>query len=206
MMLRLCQSVDVYGFGVKGLANQTTPFGYHYYKGFAARHTGDDVHCFDAEEELLMRMGEEGYLDFCTFNDSKEGDNWSCGCQHGNIEECRPPPSRYGLHVGSVGSIAVVSVEWAVTRLCDCTDAKATASQGRIVRRLMLSEQQRSQVNVIAQGGVAQDPGAGLKCTSLLGIVTASSAESSLSLAIPRESIDAGLNNESPQDLASPSM
>eukprot|EP00899_Mesostigma_viride_P007194 jgi/Mesvir1/16476/Mv10035-RA.1 len=71
MLLRLCDSVTIYGFGVKGMGARTragpgVTFNYHYYRGVGSRHVGDDVHSFDTEEELLEQMGREGYVTFCT--------------------------------------------------------------------------------------------------------------------------------------------
>jgi hypothetical protein len=80
---QLCDVVDVYGFGVKGMGNchncgfsksedqeegeRTQKFMYHYYKGTGSRHVGDDVHSFDTEEKVLSALGRDGYINICTY-------------------------------------------------------------------------------------------------------------------------------------------
>ena len=95
VLMNLCERLSVYGFGVKGIEGGPSSYPYHYYKGVGARKVGDDVHCFDAEEMLLKQLGREEKIEFCMYEDperSKDGarHNWGCGCQHDDVEECRP--------------------------------------------------------------------------------------------------------------------
>ena len=99
ILMRLCDKVTVYGFGVEGMGQKGLDFDYHYYKGTGSRHVGDDVHCFDNEEKVVRQMGQEGFVDFCGPTLPLDADaNWSCGCRHANVEECRPPPLPKWIH------------------------------------------------------------------------------------------------------------
>ena len=62
------------------------------------RKVGDPVHSFDAEELLLRQLGREGVLEFCVYRGPKNAtENWSCGCQREDKEECRPDPLPAGV-------------------------------------------------------------------------------------------------------------
>ena len=97
-LLGLCDRVSVYGFGVAPLDQGPQVYPYHYYKGVGMRKVGDPVHSFDAEELLLRQLGREGVLEFCVYRGPKNAtENWSCGCQREDKEECRPDPLPAGV-------------------------------------------------------------------------------------------------------------
>ena len=47
----MCEKVTVYGFGTGQVGGKDVA--YHYYKGYAARKFGTDVHPFDIENHLV---------------------------------------------------------------------------------------------------------------------------------------------------------
>ena len=92
-LMNLCDSVSVYGFGVKDIKDGPQNYPYHYYKGVGMRKVGDDVHSFDSEEMLLKQLGREDVIKFCMYRSPKnDTNNWACGCQYEDIEMCRPDP------------------------------------------------------------------------------------------------------------------
>ncbi|QDZ23402.1 sialyltransferase [Chloropicon primus] len=92
-LLSLCDAVSVYGFGVSPINDGPQIYPYHYYKGVGMRKVGDPVHSFDSEEMLLKQLGKEDVLKFCMYKSPKDDpSNWSCGCRHPDIEDCRPDP------------------------------------------------------------------------------------------------------------------
>ena len=108
MLVSLCSKVTVYGFGVEGLAKFSRGIGigfnetakdekhaelnYHYFHGLGARKEGNDVHCFDNEERTFEALSKPpaSLWEFCKYKDDGGDKNWNCGCQHANIEKCRP--------------------------------------------------------------------------------------------------------------------
>ena len=113
----LCKSLDVYGFGVEGMAqaskglqtragevldrtkvqeltnsNKNVTMSYHYFKGLGARTEGNDVHSFDTEEKAFEAYGRGKFLTFCKYdwkNPNSER-NWNCGCRFADVNECKP--------------------------------------------------------------------------------------------------------------------
>ena len=113
----LCKSLDVYGFGVEGMAqaskglqtragevldrtkvqeltnsNKNLTMSYHYFKGLGARTEGNDVHSFDTEEKAFEAYGRGNFLTFCKYdwkNPNSER-NWNCGCRFADVNECKP--------------------------------------------------------------------------------------------------------------------
>lgn len=91
--MNLCDSVSVYGFGVKPIKDGPQAYPYHYYTGVGSRKVGDNVHSFDSEEMLLKQLGREGKIEFCMYRSPKNDTyNWSCGCRYEDVEDCRPDP------------------------------------------------------------------------------------------------------------------
>ena len=110
----LCKSVDVYGFGVEGMAQASkglqtragevldrtnkknsetnVTMSYHYFKGLGARAEGNDVHSFDTEEKAFEAYGEGKFLNFCKFDwkNPKSERNWNCGCRLEDVNMCKP--------------------------------------------------------------------------------------------------------------------
>mmetsp|Transcript_4134 Transcript_4134/g.4738 ORF Transcript_4134/g.4738 Transcript_4134/m.4738 type:complete len:1886 (-) Transcript_4134:371-6028(-) len=112
MLLQLCTSVTVYGFGVEGMqkASRGLPTGmeghpspasmrnitYHYFQGLGARKEGNDVHSFDTEEKTFEALSNAGFLTFCKYREGDDEHNWRCGCQDPTGEACRPIPLPVG--------------------------------------------------------------------------------------------------------------
>eukprot|EP00854_Cymbomonas_tetramitiformis_P004264 gene4264-5249_t len=110
MLLQLCTSVSVYGFGVEGMqkASRGLPTGmeeklgrvyeavqkrnitYHYFSGLGSRKEGNDVHSFDTEEKTFEALSNAGYLTFCRYREGDDEHNWRCGCQDPTGESCMP--------------------------------------------------------------------------------------------------------------------
>ena len=113
----LCKSVDVYGFGVEGMAqaskglqtragevldrtkvqkqnnnSRNVIMSYHYFTGLGARTEGNDVHSFDTEEKAFEAYGQGNLLTFCKYdwkNPTSER-NWNCGCRFADVNDCKP--------------------------------------------------------------------------------------------------------------------
>ena len=109
LMMQLCTTVTVYGFGVEGIAKfsrglatgyeaqpnsklntlaQGRNITYHYFVGMGARKEGNDVHSFDTEEQTFQGLHNAGYLTFCRWHDGQEENNWRCGCQDSTGISC----------------------------------------------------------------------------------------------------------------------
>jgi len=63
---QLCEKVNVYGFGVNNVGGKEVA--YHYYKGYAARKFGTDVHTFETETFLIEALHELGLLKLCKYD------------------------------------------------------------------------------------------------------------------------------------------
>jgi hypothetical protein len=109
LMMQLCTTVTVYGFGVEGMAKfsrglatgyeaqpnsklntlaQGRNITYHYFVGMGARKEGNDVHSFDTEEQTFQGLHNAGHLTFCRWHDGQEENNWRCGCQDSTGVSC----------------------------------------------------------------------------------------------------------------------
>ena len=71
LMLNLCASVDLYGFGSTrrythgSFKNDARNLQYHYFTGFGSRTEGTPVHSWEAELYLLERLANEGLINMC---------------------------------------------------------------------------------------------------------------------------------------------
>ena len=69
IMLNVCSSVDVYGFGsnqrVLSHVRDPRKIEYHYFNGFGKRDFGTPVHSWEAEQALMERLAEEGVINLC---------------------------------------------------------------------------------------------------------------------------------------------
>mmetsp|Transcript_9634 Transcript_9634/g.19981 ORF Transcript_9634/g.19981 Transcript_9634/m.19981 type:complete len:384 (-) Transcript_9634:310-1461(-) len=63
LAMQMCGKVAVYGFGINEVGGEKVS--YHYYKGYAARKVGTEVHAFDVETFLIEALQEMGYVKLC---------------------------------------------------------------------------------------------------------------------------------------------
>jgi len=153
----LCKSVDVYGFGVEGMAqaskglqtragevldrtkvqeqsnsSRNTTMSYHYFKGLGARTEGNDVHSFDTEEKAFEAYGLGNLLTFCKYdwkNPNSER-NWNCGCRLADVNDCKPDSILGNRDDVDVGTIADPDCQKGV----DCTAAEKELLKGEFER------------------------------------------------------------------------
>lgn len=117
MMLKLCDAISIYGFGVEGMAQASrglptsldvvdkgsSNITYHYFRGLGARSEGNDVHSFDTEERAFEALGAAlpDRVTFCKYRKGAGDRNWACGCRASEgIEGCKPeklPPGTFPL-------------------------------------------------------------------------------------------------------------
>lgn len=65
MLLNLCKSVDVYGYGSAASGGRKVP--YHYYSNMGERtwSTKAAVHSFNSEQILIELLARDGYVNYC---------------------------------------------------------------------------------------------------------------------------------------------
>ncbi|CAL6408490.1 unnamed protein product [Bathycoccus prasinos] len=155
----LCKSLDVYGFGVEGMAqaskglqtragevldrtkvqeltnsNKNVTMSYHYFKGLGARTEGNDVHSFDTEEKAFEAYGRGNFFD----NPNSER-NWNCGCRFADVNECKPysiggDDKSDGSYDYDLGTTADLDCRKGV----DCTAAEKELLRGEFERNQKL--------------------------------------------------------------------
>ncbi|KAK3272817.1 hypothetical protein CYMTET_18909 [Cymbomonas tetramitiformis] len=70
LALQMCGKVSTYGFGINEVGGEKVS--YHYYKGYAARKFGTDVHTFEVETYIIEALQEMGYVKLCKHNYGEE--------------------------------------------------------------------------------------------------------------------------------------
>ena len=74
MLMHLCKTVDVYGYGSAAKGGRKVP--YHYYTNLGERSwsTKATIHSFNAEQKLIEGLASAGYIRLCN-----DGSSPSCG-------------------------------------------------------------------------------------------------------------------------------
>mmetsp|Transcript_34487 Transcript_34487/g.97711 ORF Transcript_34487/g.97711 Transcript_34487/m.97711 type:complete len:258 (+) Transcript_34487:228-1001(+) len=71
MLMRICKSVHLYGYGASASAGRKVP--YHYFTNMQERtwSTKASIHSFNSEQNLLERLSTEGYIAMCNDQGSR---------------------------------------------------------------------------------------------------------------------------------------
>jgi len=70
LAMQMCAKVAVYGFGINEVGGKEVS--YHYYKGYAARKFGTEVHAFDVETYIMESLHSMGYVKLCKHSSNEE--------------------------------------------------------------------------------------------------------------------------------------
>ncbi|KAK3267951.1 hypothetical protein CYMTET_23520, partial [Cymbomonas tetramitiformis] len=91
LLMHMCQTLTVYGFGRTKLMGQGSYLPYHYYTGVGSRQAGDPVHSFSSEDALISELARENYLSMCSLrevNGSCHTSSCSAGAIHRHNKMC----------------------------------------------------------------------------------------------------------------------